>query len=321
MSSNLLNHYEGIVLKNMDSVGYFESSLRAILFFLIGRHRESELSTELAYSTIGLVSLYHDWILLKHFQSRFQEFTNQKNGKFCQLRVGLPLANTSYALSISAIKQVELTLEIFAKHRLGERAQHYAVVMIEAMKALLRLILFFKNHQTLLVHQTIPPRETYPPPQTFIDEKDKSQANSPTLLREREALLKLMVTNKLQPTPLPPNKILGELLYILRPLIYVTLMFRYSRKSWSPWLVSLICDMTSRTLLSDNIKLNEVEQGEISRRASLLAFYLLRSPLYETLTQSSFAQSFSFVHSVPLLGAVCEYVHTYRDYYFFSSGS
>jgi Peroxisomal membrane protein (Pex16) len=40
----------------------------------------------------------------------------------------------------------------------------------------------------------------------------------------------------------------GEVLAIVRPLIYVSLLRRWGRRSWLPWLGSLACDLLSRLL-------------------------------------------------------------------------
>ncbi len=77
--------HEGLVLQNAQNLGHFESLLRAGLYMLPSRFRESELQTESgtlsvdhvlllfayefsAYATISLLSFYHDLIIIKYFQ-------------------------------------------------------------------------------------------------------------------------------------------------------------------------------------------------------------------------------------------------------------
>lgn len=44
--------------------------------------------------------------------------------------------------------------------------------------------------------------------------------------------------------------VLGEVLYILRPLIYVLSIRKYGVHSWIPWLLSLTVDVTGMGILS-----------------------------------------------------------------------
>lgn len=36
---------------------------------------------------------------------------------------------------------------------------------------------------------------------------------------------------------------MGEVLFILRPFIYVLFMKKYGRRSWTPWVASLVVDL------------------------------------------------------------------------------
>ena len=42
----------------------------------------------------------------------------------------------------------------------------------------------------------------------------------------------------------------GEVLFIVRPLIYVLLIRKYGIRSWKPWLLSLAMDLTGMGILS-----------------------------------------------------------------------
>jgi peroxin-16 len=44
--------------------------------------------------------------------------------------------------------------------------------------------------------------------------------------------------------------LVGEVIHVLRPVIYVLFIRKYGIKSWTPWLVSLVVDLTGITLVS-----------------------------------------------------------------------
>jgi hypothetical protein len=53
----------------------------------------------------------------------------------------------------------------------------------------------------------------------------------------------------------------GEVAAIVRPLVYVSLLRRWGRRSWTPWVASLLCDLLSRLLtLRGHVLLSEVRR-------------------------------------------------------------
>lgn len=42
----------------------------------------------------------------------------------------------------------------------------------------------------------------------------------------------------------------GEVLFIIRPLVYVLLMRKYGTRSWFPWCVSLAVDLIGNSIVS-----------------------------------------------------------------------
>lgn len=41
------------------------------------------------------------------------------------------------------------------------------------------------------------------------------------------------------------ERLVGEVLFWLRPVVYATLLKKYGRQSWTPWAVSLMMDVVS----------------------------------------------------------------------------
>lgn len=106
----------------------------------------------------------------------------------------------------------------------------------------------------------------------------------------------------------------GELIYVIRPLIYVSLLKKYGLMSWKPWMLSLALDLASgyalhtgqailghsnanrwpgsSTLYSlallrslSSSKWSPGEQQELLARRVALLRYLLRSPCYNVVTR------------------------------------
>lgn len=44
--------------------------------------------------------------------------------------------------------------------------------------------------------------------------------------------------------------LMGEVMFIIRPLLYVLLIRKYGTRSWYPWLVSLAVDLIGNSFLS-----------------------------------------------------------------------
>ncbi|KAL1924934.1 uncharacterized protein VTP21DRAFT_4588 [Calcarisporiella thermophila] len=142
-------------------------------------------------------------------------------------------------------------------------------------------------------------------------------------------------------TLLPPDRLvrplrdfgrLAELLFIVRPLIYVLAIRRYGKNSWRPWWISFILEIMARALLHEYYEIRggkrtmtSLEREEHTRRWYLLFFYVLRSPFYDNYTRSrldGFIESWS---KRPLLSLVAGIIQDYKplweSVYFYTAGS
>ena len=153
----------------------------------------------------------------------------------------------------------------------------------------------------------------------------------------------------------------GESLYIARPVVYAALLYFFSRRSrvaadavgskrvapWTPWLVSLLVDVTSLSLLNIGNKyargcvaaghpcpdrfamatygLSKAEQQELQRRRFLLLFYLLRSPFFENVANRPLRGIKGALGVVPLIGSLAEWgyelIESIQSYHFYTSAS
>ncbi|XP_077245702.1 shrunken seed protein (SSE1) isoform X2 [Tasmannia lanceolata] len=105
----------------------------------------------------------------------------------------------------------------------------------------------------------------------------------------------------------------GEVLFILRPLIYVLFIRKYGVRSWIPWLLSLAVDLTGMGILShvtnpnhsireNSFTLSTSEKNEVKRRKLLWAFYLMRDPFFSKYTRHRLENTEKLLAPVPLIG-------------------
>ncbi|CAI9265027.1 unnamed protein product [Lactuca saligna] len=101
--------------------------------------------------------------------------------------------------------------------------------------------------------------------------------------------------------------LMGEVMFIARPLVYVLLIRKYGVKSWLPWLVSLSIDiigMTSSITCQKHPKLalSDPEKDELRRRKLLLALYLMRDPCFAKYTRQRLESTGKTLEHVPVVG-------------------
>ena len=107
-------------------------------------------------------------------------------------------------------------------------------------------------------------------------------------------------------------RLVGELCHITRPLAYALARRRWGCKSWRALMVSATFDAASFSCLngaSGGIKRREPnfssgEKAEMARRRAFLTYYLLRSPVFDTLTLPTARLVGRGVGWVPLLGSL-----------------
>ncbi|KAI8325348.1 peroxisome membrane protein, partial [Martensiomyces pterosporus] len=108
-----------------------------------------------------------------------------------------------------------------------------------------------------------------------------------------------------------PLGLAGELLFILRPLIYVVSMRKMGRSDWRPWALSLLVELASRQMIRTDLFADKgsaaaaaertVEKEELSRRKWLFLYYFLRSPFFDRFTESRLTRVAEWCSNKPLL--------------------
>jgi peroxin-16 len=261
-----LNQYSNFVQKNASSVSQIESALRSLTYIIPGRFRDAEIASESLHSSIQLLSLYHDSLLLRAVSklpgmpkierplNRYTKYWTAKSKMYRRI-----------ALLLQCIRYTELLWEMAAKRR-GEKVRWRVVVIIEILKALCRLLLLRVTGGRMVV-PPLPEREPIPeetdpgnPSPPFPDETDSAYGSGsdehlpikpkdwtmprtgltlPTLPAASSIssylMNKVLTADDIKPATALLHKIQGgaraaEILHILRPVIYALAMSRaYSR--------------------------------------------------------------------------------------------
>lgn len=106
--------------------------------------------------------------------------------------------------------------------------------------------------------------------------------------------------------------LIGEALFITRPLIYVLFIRKYGVRSWIPWFLSLAVDFTGMGILSritstrggteQQFHLSDSEKNEVKRRKMLWALYLMRDPFFSKYTRQKLESTEKVLEPVPIVG-------------------
>ncbi|KAK3290342.1 peroxisome membrane protein [Chaetomium fimeti] len=169
--------YDDFITKNAHQVSQIESTLRSLTYIIPGRFRDAEIASESIHSGVQLLSLYHDTLLrgahklttkvaLLPSLSQPAPTPHGRYTRFWTLKSAL-YRRVAYALQI--VHYVELLCEMAAKRR-GERIRWRVVILLEAAKALCRLLLMRITRGRPLVTPTLPEREPIPEQPTEEDE-------------------------------------------------------------------------------------------------------------------------------------------------------
>ncbi|KPV74456.1 uncharacterized protein RHOBADRAFT_37480 [Rhodotorula graminis WP1] len=354
---------EGLVA-NVQRISSLESTLRTLTWFLPGRFQDAEIASEGLSSVLNLVSLYHDSILHRAVSSLPAPLRPPPTSHTRYTR-HYTLTSKPYSVlahTLSAVQALELLLEMAARKRKGTAAQEKTVVALEALKALLRLGLMGATSGRTGVQPPVAERQVDPALLELNREKTvekefwtgaRTGYVRPTLASLRqgagdsaaEYLLSRVLTieDVKRPQDLVAKahgvKRLAEVIWILRPLIYVLAMRKYGKRHTLPFLLSLALEYLAFSLRqSTDPKLgsdkacgpmlprgtpSELEKDETAKRGRAFWWYLVRGPVWESWTKPQLESIGRKFEDKPLVGFVStllnDYIPLYDEYYYYSA--
>lgn len=350
-----LHLYSDFVTKNASSVSQIESALRSLTYIIPGRFRDAEIASESLHSSIQLLSLYHDSLLaravgklpgmpkLQSPHTRYTKYWSSKSPFYRRI-----------ALLLQTAQYTELLWEMTAKRR-GEKVRWRVVVLIEALKAICRLLLLRITGGRMVV-PPLPEREPLPEPEAEeVDEEEEQLPDELGFLANKKEKTWSMPRTGLSlpslPSPSdissflmqkvltaddikPPSSLLptlrgkpaqiAEVLHILRPVIYAVAMSRVQdKKSWKPWLTGIAVELAARQIRSERGRFGEresqMEKDEWSRRGWAMGWWTLRGAFYENVTKGWVDGLVNARYMPGLVGGILEdYAFLWEEYHFSS---
>jgi len=349
MASAHLSQYEDFVFHNSSRISTADNIIRRITHLIHGRYKgnynDFDFIAESIYSALNIINIYHDSIFAYREKSRSDPF-NRYNKNMLN---SSPLYK-QIAYSLSIIKNLEVLVEVGVLRKFGSKARYQVVTQIEIIKAICRLILLYLSNKRMLLSTPLPERKTDP---SIIVKKEKEENKTTwtghrtgkriknleflNTARNSQNVTDYVMSQALNPDsacdakdlvrPLPIFRTAGEVLYIVKPVVYLLLLRKYGVKSWKPWMISLsmelICYVTSAHSLFNNT-LTTLEQQEYKRRALLLKNYFIRQPFFDEFIRPSIVKLIDFMQDNALLkygtGFLEFNLHNWDNFYYATAG-
>nr|KAJ3423242.1 Peroxisomal membrane protein pex16 [Polyrhizophydium stewartii] len=330
--------YREVVLDNAQTVSSVESSVRSLTYILP------------VYASIGLIGHYHDSILAREARrqlphtpvSRFNRYT-------IALHRSSRLAST-VSIALTVVQTFEVFCEMLAAKFGGKKIRSRTILTIETIKVVCRLLLLRLSGNRMLLHSQMPDREydvtkmkpASAVPGTSWRGKRTGREHIPVIslagsdesaramqFLQARALTELSASPLQLVSRLTGLREIGEILFILRPLLYVLAIKKYGSRSYKPWVLSLLVELFSfgtafnphtRALKSS---LTDLERDEVKRRAFLFLYYLLRNPFFGDYTKERLVAFSTSLSTKPVIsffsGVIQDYIPLWENYHFYTA--
>ncbi|EDV20176.1 uncharacterized protein TRIADDRAFT_32406 [Trichoplax adhaerens] len=319
----IATNYRDLIIKDPEIASRIEAILRMVSYLIQGKFPFSQEISELVYTASNLLTLTNDEIY----------------------RHARKLANSASVIKIkrwlTVVEYVEVFIEVGSARLLGDFGRWVVVLMVQILKAAMRLVLVFKHKDGIQCRPTIAPMKRDSKTLSEMNNK-QNMKNDPTAQelpvwkgeRSGRFVRSLSAGNRRQypnldqykmfveqePTPLTERQKLAELLYTVRPVLHILSMFTFGQNSWKPWLISTFTDLSRYLIAGDTTKRTFQERQEISRRYMVLLLYLLRSPCYDNYSREKVIAILGFLSryipgSSLIIGPLIEYLPYWQKTY------
>ncbi|RYP77487.1 hypothetical protein DL771_001060 [Monosporascus sp. 5C6A] len=160
-----LQMYSNFITKNAHQVSQIESALRSLTYVIPGRFRDAEIASETLHSAVQLLALYHDAVL-RAAVTRVPALAAKvpipnPHSRYTRFWAATSKLYRRIAMLLQIVQYTELLWEMAAKRR-GEKVRWRVVIVLEAVKALCRLLLVRITNSRPLVTPPLPEREPIP---------------------------------------------------------------------------------------------------------------------------------------------------------------
>ncbi|TGJ83172.1 hypothetical protein E0Z10_g5579 [Xylaria hypoxylon] len=342
MTPKWLHMYSDFITKNAHQVSQIESALRSLTYIIPGRFRDAEIASETVHSGVQLLALYHDAVL-RNALNRIPSLSTARipgpHARYTRFWTAKSSMYRRIALLLQIIQYTELLWEMAAKRR-GQKMRWRAVIVLEALKAICRLLLMRITSSRPLVTPPLPEREPIPTEdeqseedtlkELMGEEPNPADMNGSakaahekewTMPRTRSSLPSLPnpgdVSSYLQSRVLtaddikPAAKLLNtlsrsgqaaELLHILSPLVYAVAIIEY----------------TARQLRDRGFRSTSLEQEEWGKRYWAAGWWTMRGAFYENVTKGLITGVRRRMPSL-VSGILEDYEYLWENYYFSTS--
>jgi peroxin-16 len=250
-------------------------------------------------------------------------------------------------LFLQVLQYTELLWEMAAKRR-GEKVRWKVIMILEALKALCRLLLLRVTGGRMVV-PPLPEREAIPEAKAEEDEEEaiedamngikrktdwmmpRTGLTLPTLPNPSDIsnflLSKVLTADDIKPATTLLSKVQGsahlsEILHIIRPVIYAVAMSRAKeKKSWQPWLIGISVELAARHLRKDGPGMREtaLEREEWNRRGWAMGWWSMRGAFYENVTKGMVKSVADSKWTPGIVGGIINDYEYLWDSYHFSS--
>ncbi|KAM4617996.1 peroxisomal biogenesis factor 16 isoform 2-T2 [Discoglossus pictus] len=329
---DLSTKYKEYVVANPTGATQLEGGVRMLSYLIAGRVADSHELSELIYSASNLLVLLNDGILRKEL-----------------LKAPSASGSRERLLTwLGVLESLEVFIEIGVARAWGERTRWAAILIIQVLKAFLRILLLLWYKAGIQSSPPVTPldreetqRETEESCSTescFVGKRSsravRSLADAPSSrsrfwrsphIPEETQRRREGVDGEREPSSLGVVGTVAETIHILRPLTHLVSLAVWGQKSWKPWMMAAALDISSLTLLTDSKNLSRRERGELRRRTLLLLYYLLRSPFYNRYTETRLLLLLRLLGDyVPGVGLVArplmDYLPVWQKIYFYNWG-